>query len=472
MSAVEPEVKPMTQTSPKLSTQIHSQARGSLSNESQEAQQSKGMRVVVLSEGERETQNVQMKGEEVKQEPTSRSEAKLITSDPQPLQPFKPDGANKVPDRSAINASVVQGIPSSHGRDEKTVIQQHTSETTFSPPSQKPGTSHISEKIATHASIDEPTIQHIPTEKPSVVHIRTEKPGAPHTAAEESGSPHTPTKKLGTPHTQTEKPDALHTPTEKPTAAPSPTKKPTAAHVPTTKPSVPQISTEKPAVPYIPTEKPSVPHISTEKPTVPYIPTEKSSAPHISTEKASALHVPTEKPIFAHTATEKPTVSYSTTKKPSCSSSRVPPATVTHLKTASHAVHVHGLSRDKLELSIAEKVTEVHSYSEHFRSAGMKVAEVKPVLSQESRKVPEDGIKQDICITHQQNDVEDFQKAQKADSATQSAGNVPKETVLLDKSASRILESGKNASRTYASKREKVTYCLPFIHCFVTNVTD
>jgi hypothetical protein len=398
MSTVAPEVKPMTETSTKLPTQTHSQSRESLSKEMQEMQQSKDRLVVVLSEGERETPNIQIKSEEVKQEPVSQSAAKLTTSDPQSVQLSKPDRANKVPDRSAISVSAVQDIPASYGRDGKAVVQQHTSETTSTTSSQRLSTSHTSEKIVTHTPTDKPTVQHIPTEKTIF----------------------------------------SHTPTE------------------------------KPAVSHIPTGKTTIPQTPTKKPGAPHIPAEKAGAPHIPAEKASAVHTATEESTIPHTSTEKPTVQHIPTEKPSSSCSQVPPPTVTHLKTASQAAHVHDLRGDKLELSIAEKVTEVHSYSEHSKSVGVKLAEEKPVLSQVSSKVPEDGTKQDICITQQQKDVEGSQKAQtpsqKPDLVTQSAGNVPKEaSVFADRGASKIPESGKNASRTSASKHKKVTYCLPFL---------
>ncbi|KDR14347.1 Aspartyl/asparaginyl beta-hydroxylase [Zootermopsis nevadensis] len=203
-------------------------------------------------------------------------------------------------------------------------------------------------------------------------------------------------------------------------------------------------------------------HTATEKPiptkeqTISQTPTEKLGAPHIPAEKPNALHTATDKPSTLYTSTEKSAVQHISTGKPSSSNYQVPPPTVTQLKAASQAAHAHDLRGDKLELSIAEKVTEVHSYSEYSKSAG-----VKPVLSQVSSKVAKDGTKQDIYITQQRTDVEGFQRAQtpsqESDSVTHSSGNVPKEaSVLADKSESKIPETAKNASRTSAFKHKKV----------------
>jgi hypothetical protein len=539
----------MTETSPKLPAHAHSQARENFSEELQEIQQSKDRLVMVLSEGERESRNIQIRSENVKQEPTGQSGVKLPTSNAQPVKLSKPERADSMPGRSAA-----QDIPALHGKDEKTVVQNRSETTsTSSTHSQRPGTFQFSEKaIVTPTPTEKPNVQHILTEKPSVLHTPTEKsggshtptekPSAPHiltekpsvehiqtekqsvlcTATENSVAQHTPTENPTVEHIPTERPSALHTATEKPTvlhiptekpsvsrtateksvASHTPTEKPTVEHFPTQKPSVLHTETEKSVAPHTPTEKTVVPHTPTEKPTVEHIPaekrtttgksiaphfsTEKTNPPHTVTEKPTVEHIPTEKPSVIHTATEKPTIPHTLTDKPSApytsakklssSSSQLPLVTVTHTKTAPQAARVHDLRGDRLEISIPEEVTEVHLHSEHSESVGQKLSVEKPVLSQMSNKVSVDGTKQDMFVTQQQKDV-DSQRAQtpsqEPGSTPQFAGNILKEaSVLADKSGPKVPETGKNASRTSASKRKKVTYWF-FVHtlCSVTNVS-
>jgi hypothetical protein len=81
-----------------------------------------------------------------------------------------------------------------------------------------------------------------------------------------------------------------------------------------------------------------------------------------------------------------------------------------------------------------------------------------------SSKEPVGGTKQDTSVNQQQKEVEESQKAQTPESATQSAGKVPKEaSVLHDKSAPKLSETVDTASGTSASKQKKVMYCLPFL---------
>jgi hypothetical protein len=89
---------------------------------------------------------------------------------------------------------------------------------------------------------------------------------------------------------------------------------------------------------------------------------------------------------------------------------------------------------------------------------------VKPSVNQASSKEPVGGTIPDTYVNRQQNKVEESQKAKTPDSATQSAGKVPKEASVLDgKSELKQTETVDTASRTSASKQKKVTYCLPFL---------
>jgi hypothetical protein len=509
MSTVAPEVRPMTETSPKLPAHAHSQARESFSEELQEIQQSKDRLVMVLSEGERESRNIQIRSENIKQEPTGQSGVKLPTSNAQPVKLSKPERADSMPGRSAA-----QDIPALHGKDEKTVVQNRSETTsTSSTHSQRPGTFQFSEKaIVTPTPTEKPNVQHIPTEKQSVLFTATENSVAQHAPTENPTVEHIPTERPSTLHIATEKPTVLHIPTEKPSvsrtateksvASHTPTEKPTVEHFPTQKPSVLHTETEKSVAPHTPTEKTVVPHTPTEKPTVEHIPaekrtttgkliaphfsTEKPNPPHTVTEKPTVEHIPTEKPSVIHTATEKPTIPHTLTDKPSApytsakklssSSSQLPLVTVTHTKTAPQAARVHDLRGDRLEISIPEEVTEVHLHSEHSESVGQKLSVEKPVLSQMSNKVSVDGTKQDMFVTQQQKDVDSQRTqtpSQEPGSTPQFAGNILKEaSVLADKSGPKVPETGKNASRTSASKRKKVTYWF-FVRtlCSVTNVS-
>lgn len=242
-----------------------------------------------------------------------------------------------------------------------------------------------------------------------------------------------------------------------------PKEKSSASHIPTGKPSASYIPVEEPSAPYNPTEKPSTPHISMEEPSALHIPTENPSAPPISTEELSTLHIPTEKPSAPRIPTEKPSAPHipaeqssappAPTEKLRSSNSEVPLTIIP--KAASQPVHGSDLTEDKLGFS---KVTEM-PHSEYSESIDMK-----PFVSQASSKDPVGGTKQDTYVYQQQNKVEESQKAQAPDSATHSAGKVPKEaSVLDDKSELKLSETVDTASRTSASKQKKVMYCLPFL---------
>jgi hypothetical protein len=462
----------MTEGSSKLPTQTSSQAEESVSKESQEIQQSKDRPVIVLSDGEREALNTQIKSQEVKEECTSQSAEKLSTPNLQPVQPSKPDGANKVLDDNASVASTVQDILASHDRIGKKLAQQCDSETTSCTSStlaQKPITLHTSEKASvTHTTTEKPSVPDTPANKPNGPHIPTEKPGVPHIPTGKQSVPHTPTEKPDAPHTSTEKPSVPHTPTDKPGAPHTSTEKPSVPHTPTEKLGASHTPTEKSSVPHAPADKPSAPHSSTEKPNVPPAP----AVQHTPTEKPSVLHTPIEKPIVSHIPKENTSIPHSLIGKPSSSSSQVPSFTVTHPKTTMQAAHVSDVGENKLELPYPEKITEVPSHSEHSKNVEVKSTRVKPVLSQMSSKAPEDGTKHDTHNKQQRKRVEESQKgetsSQEPDSTTQSAGKVPKEaSVLADKNASKMPEIGKNASRMLASKHEKVMYCLLFLQFVV-----
>jgi hypothetical protein len=260
----------------------------------------------------------------------------------------------------------------------------------------------------------------------------------------------TPAEKPSVTQTTAEKPAVRHTPTEKPTVQSIPSEKPTVQHNQTEQLSASHTSAEKPTVKHVPTEKPTVQYIPTEKLAVQHIPADQPTAEHIPTEKRSVPHtLPAEQPTVQHSPTEKPGLPHTSAEKPS---SQEPPLAVVHPKTTSQSAHVSDLREDK--------VAEILSHSEHSESV-----DVKPVLSQMSSKVHEDGTNHDTYVERQQKEVEGSQKAQTAsqepDSTIQSAGKVPKEaSVAADKSTSRISETRKNDSRTSASKHKKVTYCL------------
>jgi hypothetical protein len=212
------------------------------------------------------------------------------------------------------------------------------------------------------------------------------------------------------------------------------------AHPTAEDPTARHTSTEKGN---IPAQKPRVPHVPTEIPSVPHIPAEKSSAPHIPAEKQSVPHIPAEKPSVPHVPAEKL----------SFSSSEVPVTAVPN--TASQPVHESDLREDKLGFS---KESET-SHSERPESIDMKL-----LVRQMSSKEPVGGTEQDTYTNQERNKVEESQIAQTPDSATQSAGKVPKEASMLgDKSAPKLSESVVSASRTSASKQKKVTYCVPFL---------
>lgn len=383
-----------------------SQARETLSEKLQGIQQSKDRPVTVASEGRKEAPDQEIKSEEIRRESASQLEAKSSTH-PQAAQS---DVANKVPDKSARGASVTQDIPTSYDSNEKVVISQKSSGTTSS----KSSTSE--QKSDAYSTSENPSVSQTTTEKPAV----------------------------------------RHTPTEKPTVQPIPSEKPTVQHTQTEQSSASHTSAEKPMVKHVPTEKPSVQYIPTEKLAVQHIPADQPTAEHIPTEKRSVPHIlPADQPTVQHSPTEKPDLPHTSAEKPS---SQEPPLAVVHPKRTSQSAHVSDLREDKLKLTIPKKVAEIPSHSEHPESV-----DVKPMLSQTSSKVQEDGINHDT--KQQQKEVEGSQKAQTAsrepDSTIQSAGKVPKEaSVAADKSASRISETRKNDSRTSASKHKKVTYCL------------
>jgi len=472
--------------SPKLNTETPGHTKETLSRESQQIQQRKDRPVAMSLEGERESPSIQMKGEGY----TSQSGAKPSTSDPHVVQH---DGANRVLDENTANSNVIQGIPVAHDEDAPEHIAESISSTSSIPPgkpsmshatttekgnisTEKQGAPHIptGKPSASHILVEEPSAPRIPTEKPSASHIPVEEPSTPHIPAEkpsasyipveEPSAPHIPTEKPSTPHISTEELNAPHIPTEKPSASNISMEEPSTLHIPTEKPSAPHISMEEPSASHIPTEKPSAPpHIPTESPSAPHIPTEKlitppvpaekPSAPHITTERPSAPHIPMEKLSAPQIPAEQSSVPHVPTEKLSSSNSEVPLTVIP--KAASQSVHGSDLTEDKLGFS---KVTEM-PHSEYSESI-----DVKPFVSQASSKEPVGGAKQDTYVYQQQNKVEEFQKAQAPDSATQSAGKVPKEaSVLDDKSELKLSETVDTASRTSASKQKKVMYCLPFL---------
>jgi len=495
---------PVKDTSPKLNTETPGHTKETLSKESQQIQQKKDRPVVMSLEGERESPSIQMKGEDY----TSQLGAKPSTSDPHVVQH---DGANRVLDTNTASSNVIQGIPVTYDKDASEHIAESISGTSSVPPGkpsmshatstekgniptekqsaphipkEKPSASHIltKEPSAPHIPTKKPSASHIPAEEPSTPHIPTEKPSASYILVGEPSAPHIPTEKPSTPHILTEELNAPYIPGEKPSASHILTEEPSAPHIPTEKPSAPHILMEEPSTLHIPTEKPSAPHVSTEEPSAPHIPTEKPSAPpHIPTESPSAMEnlitpqVPAEKPSAQHIATEKPSaphipmeklsapqvpaeqssVPHAPTEKLSSSNSEVPLTIIP--RAASQPVHDSDLTEDKLGFS---KVTEM-PHSEYSESI-----DVKPFVSQASSKEPVGGTKQDTYVYQQQNKVEESQKAQAPDSATQSAGKVPKEaSVLDDKSELKLSETVDTASRTSASKQKKVMYCLPFLQC-------
>ena len=465
----------MQDTSPKLNTETPGHTKETLSQESQQIQQRKDRPIAVSLEGERESPSIQMKGEGY----TSQSGAKPSTSDPHAVQQ---DGAYNVLDINTTSTNVIQGIPVAYDKDASEHSAESISSTSTTPPG-KPSMSHATstekgniptekqsapqipreKPSASHIPTEKPSASHIPVEEPSTPHIPTEKRSASYIPVEESSAPHIPTEKPSTPHISMEELSAPHIPTENPSAPHISKEEPSAPHIHTEKPSAPHISTEEPGAPHIPTEKPSVPHVPTESPSAPHIPTEKLIAPQVPAEKPSTPHIPTEKPSAPHIPMEKPSAPqipaeqssppHAPTEKLSSSNSEVPLTIIP--KAASQPVHGSDLTEEKLGFS---KVTEM-PHSEYSESS-----DVKPFVSQASGKDPVGGTKQDTYVYQQQNKVEESPKAQAPDSATQSAGKVPKEaSVLDDKSELKLSETVDTASRTSASKRKKVMYCLPFL---------
>jgi len=396
---------PVKDTAPKLNTETPGHTKETLSKESEQIQQRKDRPVVMSLEGERESPSIQMKGEDY----TSQSGAKPSTSDPHVVQH---DGASRVLDKNTASSNVVQGIPVAYDKDAPEHIAESISSTSSIPPG-KPSMSHATSTEKGNIPIEKQSAPHIPKEKPSASHITVEEPSAPHI----------PTEKPSTPHILVEELNAPHIPREKPSAS----------HILVEEPSAPHIPTEKQVTPQVPAEKPSAPHITTEKPSAPHIPMEKLSEPQIPAEQSSVPHAPVEK--LSSSNSEVPL-----TIKP---------------KAASQPAHGSDLTEDKLGFS---KVTEM-PHSEYSESI-----DVKPFVSQASSKEPVGGTKQDSYVYQQQNKVEESQKAQAPDSATQSAGKVPKEaSVLDDKSELKLSETVDTASRTSASKQKKVMYCLTFL---------
>ena len=396
---------PVKDTSPKLNAETPGYTKETLSEESQQIQQRKDRPIVVSLEGERESPSIQMKVEGY----ASQSGAKPSTSDPRAVQQ---DGENKVLGKNTTSTNVIQGIPVAYDKD----APEHSAESissTSSTPSGKPSMSHATSTEKGNVPIEKESAPHIPTEKPSASYIPVEEPSAPQIPTENPSAPHIPT----------EKPSAPHIPMEKPSAPQIPAEPSSASH----------IQVEEPSTPHIPMEKPSASHIPVEEPSASHIPMEKASAPQIPAEQASAPHAPTE--IL------------------SSSNSEVPLTIIP--KVASQPVHGSDLTEDKLGFS---KVTEM-PHSEYSESI-----DVEPFVSQASSKEPVGGTKQDTYVYQQQNKVEESQKAQAPDSATQSAGKVPKEaSVLNDKSELKLAETVDTASRTSGSKQKKVMYCLPFL---------
>jgi len=403
---------PVKDTSPKLDTETPGHTKETLSKESQQIQQRKDRPVAMPLEGERESPSVQTKGEGN----TSQSGVKPSTSDPHNVQH---NGADRVLDKNTTSTNVIQGIPVAYDKDAPEHSAQSISSTSSTPPG-KPSMSHATSTERGN----------IPTEKQSAPHILTKEPNIP-----------------------TGKPSASHVPVEEPSAPHIPTEKPSASHIPVEESSTPHIPTEKPSASYIPVEEPSAPHIPTEKRSAPHIATEKPSAPHIPTEKPSAPNIPMEKLSAPQIPAEQSSVPYAPTEKLSSSNPEVPLTIIP--KAASQPAHGSDLTEDKLGFS---KVTEI-PHSEYSESI-----DVKPFVSQASSKEPVGGTKQGTYVYQQQNKVEESQKAQAPDSATQSAGKVPKEaSVLDDKSELKLSETVDTASRTSASKQKKVMYCLPFL---------
>jgi len=486
---------PVKDTSPKLNAETPGYTKETLSEESQQIQQRKDRPIVVSLEGERESPSIQMKVEGY----ASQSGAKPSTSDPRAVQQ---DGENKVLGKNTTSTNVIQGIPVAYDKD----APEHSAESissTSSTPSGKPSMSHatstekgnvpiekesaphiptekpsasyipVEEPSAPHIPVEEPSTPHIPTEKPSASYILVEEPSAPHIPVEEPSTPHIPTEKPSASYIPLEEPSAPHIPVVEPSTPHIPTEKPSASYIPVEEPSAPQIPTENPSAPHIPTEKPSAPHIPMEKPSAPQIPAEPSSASHIQVEEPSTPHIPMEKPSASHIPVEEPSASHIPMEKASAPQIPAEQASAPHApteilsssnsevpltiipKVASQPVHGSDLTEDKLGFS---KVTEM-PHSEYSESI-----DVEPFVSQASSKEPVGGTKQDTYVYQQQNKVEESQKAQAPDSATQSAGKVPKEaSVLNDKSELKLAETVDTASRTSGSKQKKVMYCLPFL---------
>jgi hypothetical protein len=191
---------------------------------------------------------------------------------------------------------------------------------------------------------------------------------------------------------------------------------------------------------YHTSEKLSVAQTTTEKPTVQLDQTEELSVSHTSTEKLSIDNIPTEKPTVQHIATEKPV-------------SQEPPLSIIHPKATSQVSHVSDLRKDKLEPTVPEKAAEMLSHSEQPKSVY-----VKPLVSEVSNKVREDGTNHDTYVK-QHKEVEESQKAQttsrEPDLTIQSPGEIPKEVPVVP---DRISETRKNDLTTSASKYKKVMY--------------
>jgi hypothetical protein len=207
------------------------------------------------------------------------------------------------------------------------------------------------------------------------------------------------------------------------------------------RPGVTQTTTGKPAVQHIPLETPTVQHIPLEKPPVQHIPVETSTVPYIPTEKLTFQHNPAGQPSVQHSPTEIPGFPHASTENPS--------------SQGSQASHVSDLRKDKLEVSVTEKVAEMLSHSEQTESVDMK-AEASRVAS----KVQEGGTVHDTYLKQQQKEVEWSQKAQttagEPGSTVRSAGIIAEEVpVVADKSTTR-----KNDSRTSAARYRKVKYYL------------
>ena len=436
---------PVKDTSPILNTETPGHTKETLSKESQQIQQKKDRPIAVSLEGERESPSIQMKGEGY----TSQSGAKPSTSDPHAVQQ---DGANKVLDINTTGTNVIQGIPVAYDKDAPEHSAESISSTSSTPPG-KPSMSH-----ATSAEKG-----NIPTEKQSAPHILTKEPSAPHIPAGKPSASHIPVEEPNAPDIPTEKPSASYIPVEEPSAPHISMEELSKPHIPTKKPGTSHISMEEPSAPHIPAEKPSAPHIPTESPSAPHIPMEKLIAPQVPAEKPSAPHIPTEKPSAPQIPAEQSSAPHAPTEKLSSSNSEVPLTIIP--KAASQPVHGSDFTEDKLGFS---KVTEMP------RSEYSESIDVEPFVSQASSKDPVGGTKQDTYVYQQQNKVEESQKAQAPDSATQSAGKVPKEaSVLDDKSELKLSETVDTASRTSASKQKKVMYCLPFLQSVLwyANVT-